>query len=91
MPGIIGSETSSVTSAFATTPPCVLLTRPFTDDVCAEAAEAAKRITTLATATRNLCMFITFMTEEDMAAHLDNSDRRVDTLDIRVDISASES
>src|SRR4029453_13495758 len=63
MPGIDaiaeGGGTSE-TVAFATTAPSLLVTLPFTDDVCADAAFAAKRTTALATATRNLCMFFPF-------------------------------
>ena len=71
MPGIDaiaeGGGTSD-TVAFATAAPSLLVTLPLTDDVCADAADTTNRITTLVAATRNLCMFITLMTSEGMAA-----------------------
>jgi hypothetical protein len=71
MPGIDaiadGGGTSD-TVAFATTAPSLLVTLPFTDEVCADAADTTNRITTLVIATRNLCMFITLMTSEGIAA-----------------------
>ena len=88
MPGIDaiaeGGGTSD-TVAFATAAPSLFVTRPLTDDVCAEAAAATNRMTTLVTATRNLCIFITLMTSEGSRA-VDVSDHRVVMLDRPVDI-----
>ena len=68
MPGMdaiaVGGGTSD-TVAVGTAAPSLLVTFPLTD-VCADAAETTNRITTLVTATRNLCMFITLMTSGGM-------------------------